>query len=574
MQAQPGVSQPGAEALVGALPNGHEVDRYRVERVLGRGGMATVYLVRHATLGTLHALKVLDLSSHLVRERLLLEGRVQARLRHPNLVSVSDVLDVHGAPGLLMEYVDGSSLDAWIAGNHPDLQTASQMFCGILSAMEQAHALGYVHRDLKPANVLLARDIGRWAPKVTDFGIAKVLHREDAGNQTQAGFPIGTPAFMAPEQVDRAQAVDERADIFSLGCILYQLVTHQQAFVGANMREVFNAVASGDYIDPAEHVPELPVALQQGIRGALQPALDARIPDCATLRRVLSGQQPWGAESTEPPNFQLPACALASAPVLEDDPTETEIPVPRVPSGLGPVIDPGPVGTADPAAGPWVNGPTLTMEAFEAAEEMNRGRVRRAAMLGALGAAAAVGLVWVVVGWVSGPEGRQPTADSPQLTASNPGEGFIPTRRVESEFDPDPEPVVEAAPPEPLARDGSVSPLSPSPSERQASGLPAHLRSPPRERGVEDEAASPAPATTRRAIPAEPATVSATGDHSELWLVDVSGRRRGVGSIPPGTYDLHATFPSGRTIERPGFLQLSAGETRTLRCSALMENCK
>ncbi len=551
-----GISAGGlvAEALVGALPAGHEVCRYRVERVLGRGGMATVYLVRHATLGTLHALKVLDVSSHLVRERLLLEGRVQARLRHPNLVSVTDVLDVHGAPGLLMEFVDGPTLDAWVAGNHPDLQTASQMFCGILSAMEQAHALGYVHRDLKPANVLLARDIGRWAPKVTDFGIAKALHRDDAGHGTQAGFPVGTPAFMAPEQVDRAQAVDERADIFSLGCILYQLVTHRQAFTGDNMREVFNAVASADYVDPVELVPELPVAMQQGLAGTLQPDVEQRIPDCATLRRVLSGQQPWGAETTEPPNFQLPACALAQPVLLEDDPTEIELSAPIVPVELGSGFEPS---SPAPGEGPFVNGPTLTIEAFEAAERMNRGRVRRTAVVSALVSAAAVGLAWVLFG--GEPDVVEVSAVEPVLVSE--------ALEVEAAA---PEPVVVV--PEPVAEPSPV-PLAPKAESRESS---PELREPVAERPVpspERRGPSSAPSAPTPK-PAPVATVTASGDHSELWLVDASGRRHPPGALAPGAYDLVAAFPSGRSIERPDFLQLEAGQARELRCSALMENCR
>lgn len=539
-------AQSGSPALVGSLATGHEVCRYRVERVLGRGGMATVYLVSHSTLGTLHALKVLDISSALVRERLLLEGRVQARLRHPNLVSVTDVLDVHGAPGLLMEFVEGPSLDAWIQGNRPDLQTASQMFCGILSAMEQAHALGYVHRDLKPANVLLKRDIGRWAPKVTDFGIAKVLHRDHAGHQTQAGFPVGTPAFMAPEQVSQAQAVDERADIFSLGCILYQLVTHRMAFPGDSMLEIFNATSEGRYVDPGELVPELPEALAQGIRGALAPDREARIPDCGTLRQVLSGQLPWGAETTSPPNFQLPACSIA--PMLqEDDPTEPDLQVPAVPAGLeqGLVLPRHPAGDDQ---GPFVSGPTLTMEAFEAAEELQRGRVRRVAVISALVSAALMGLVWLLVGSLGGERKlveHAPPVRPPVLVAE----------AVEIAAQAEPVPV-----PEPDLAPAPAPEIRPEPTPAPVA-RPATTARP---------SVAPRPVTTAHAT----GTVQVTGDHSAALLVDAAGEAHPSGALPPGTYDLEVRFPSGRSIQRASFLEVEAGRSYQVRCSALMENCR
>jgi serine/threonine protein kinase len=540
---------PGAEELTGALAIGHELSRYRVERVLGRGGMATVYLVRHTTLGTLHALKVLDMSSPIVRERLLLEGRVQARLRHPNLVSVTDVIDVHGAPGLLMEYVAGPDLEAWIHGNKPDLQSASQMFCGILSAMEQAHALGYVHRDLKPTNVLLARDIGRWTPKVTDFGIAKVLHREHAGHQTQAGFPVGTPSFMAPEQVKRAADVDERADIFSLGCILYQLVTHRLAFPGDNMLDVFNASSSGRYRDPAELVPELPESMCQGLRGALTADPEERIPDCGTLRRVLSGQQPWGAESTSPPNFQLPACALPNI-MAEEDPTQTELDLgpPLEPERLEPeqVVPRQP--SVGAGGGAWVSGPTLTLEAFEAAAVMQRSKTRRVAATSAVVAAVFMGLVWAGVSTLS---------DEPETALATETSAVQEPASVEAlapAAAPAPDPVVAAEPaPRPVA--------APEPrTSRQRPAAPVAVVS-------VTPASAPAPA------PAQ-GEVTASGDASSLWLVDATGQRHRPGSLAPGSYDLLATFPSGRSIERVDFLVVEPGGSHALRCSALMENCQ
>src|SRR5688500_13232778 len=138
------------------LAVGEEVDRYVVEALLGSGGMAVVYRVRHRTLATAHALKVLTNTVPQVRERLVAEGRIQAGLRHVNLVAVTDVLDVGGAPALLMDYVEGPALVAWIEERGPlPLADVEAIFGGILAGVAMAHARGLVHRDLKPGNVLL-----------------------------------------------------------------------------------------------------------------------------------------------------------------------------------------------------------------------------------------------------------------------------------------------------------------------------------------------------------------------------------------------------------------------------------
>ena len=139
---------------------GHTIDRYRIEALIGQGGMAAVYRARHAQLDSLHAVKVLFITAPQVRERLLREGKVQANLRHTNVVSVTDVLEVQGAPALVMEYVDGPALDHWLLNNKPTLDEALFLFRGILRGVSAAHERGVIHRDLKPANILLAVEGG------------------------------------------------------------------------------------------------------------------------------------------------------------------------------------------------------------------------------------------------------------------------------------------------------------------------------------------------------------------------------------------------------------------------------
>lgn len=274
---------------------GRNIDRYVVEKLLGRGAMAAVYRVRHRTLNTLHALKVLTLAGDRVRERLVQEGQVQAQLRHPNVLSVTDVLDVDGAPGLLMEFIDGPTLEGYIEAQALPLDQAESLFRGVLLGVAEAHGVGLVHRDLKPANVLVAYTSRGPVPKVADFGLAKVLADEEGGgglHRTRSGSTMGTPAYMAPEQIRDAKHVDHRADIFSLGAILYELVARRRPFEGEDILAVFNAVASGQY-RPLEGAPD---RVNLAVSGALTVRRDARIPDCETLLDVLDGKRTTWAD--------------------------------------------------------------------------------------------------------------------------------------------------------------------------------------------------------------------------------------------------------------------------------------
>ncbi|MCA9566574.1 MAG: protein kinase, partial [Myxococcales bacterium] len=130
------------------LATGATVDRYVVEGVLGEGGMAIVYLCRHVQLGTKHALKLLTMSSRAIKERLVQEGQVQASLRHPNIVAVTDIIVVNGAPGLVMEYIEGPSLDDLLDQQTLTYEQADVLVEGLLRGVAHAHSRGLVHRDL------------------------------------------------------------------------------------------------------------------------------------------------------------------------------------------------------------------------------------------------------------------------------------------------------------------------------------------------------------------------------------------------------------------------------------------
>ena len=266
---------------------GQHIDRYVVEGVIGEGGMATVYRVRHVDHGTPLALKVLTTWTRGIEDRLLQEGRLQAALVHPNLVQVRDVVQVGTAKGLLLELVEGPSLDRRLVEDPPTWDESLAIFAGILDGVEYAHARGVVHRDLKPSNVLL---VGGVVPKVADFGLARVLDDGTDARRTRTGVAMGTPAYMSPEQVRDAKNVDERTDIFALGCILYELVTGHRTFPGDDTFALFSAITAGNYPQPEDLRPDLPGPVGAAIRGCLAVDRDARIPDVATLRRVLAGE--------------------------------------------------------------------------------------------------------------------------------------------------------------------------------------------------------------------------------------------------------------------------------------------
>jgi len=274
-----------------ALQRGDRIERYEVVEVLGVGATAIVYKVRHVKLGTLHALKVLTLFSPSIQRRMLQEGRVQAGLQHKNVVSVYDVLDVNGAPGLLMQIVEGDSLEDLLRKHRPDLPEAIALFRGIVEGVKVAHDRGLVHRDLKPANVLLARTPRGLVPRVTDFGIAKVTSGLGTG-RTRTGVTMGTPRYMAPEQIRDAATVDARADIFSLGCILYELVTGHVAFPQDDLLTLYNAVCEGNYRPPARWLPGIPPNIEETIVACLTVDRDERVGDCRTLLELLDSDGP------------------------------------------------------------------------------------------------------------------------------------------------------------------------------------------------------------------------------------------------------------------------------------------
>lgn len=280
-----------------------------------------------------------------MERRLVQEGRVQASLRHPNIVTVMDIVAVDDACGLVLEYVDGPSLDRWLETNRPELPLALALFADIVRAVEQAHDHGIVHRDLKPANVLLATLSGQLVAKVADFGLARVFN-EGAGTRT--GATMGTLRYMAPEQVRDASTVDERADIFSLGCLLYEIVCGVPPFQSSDLVAYHQDIERGSWEPPSRRVPGLPSRVDDAVAACLAFHREARVPNTRALMTILDG-----VPRPSPSHVFAPAPVGATiSPSLIDGPEAGPFPAarqtPATPPGTTPPATSPPAATAPP----------------------------------------------------------------------------------------------------------------------------------------------------------------------------------------------------------------------------------
>lgn len=296
------------------LAKGSQVGNYIVESHLGGGGMAQLYRVRHAVLGTLHALKVLNSSFRemaAVRGRFLTEGMIAAKLNHPNVVKVTDTVSTAEVAGLVMELVMGPNLEQYIRKrkSSPTSEQIREIFLPLLSAVGAAHQRGIIHRDIKPANILLEERAGRWIPKITDFGIAKVV--SDNSNlvrnksATQADARMGTLSYMSPEQIRGATMVTAESDIFSLGATLYELATCEVAFEGHSDYEVMHRIVEGQQTKP-ELLARIDPLIAAAIKRSLQPHPEQRFRTCEEFAAALGGgldpelPAPLGSEMPRP----------------------------------------------------------------------------------------------------------------------------------------------------------------------------------------------------------------------------------------------------------------------------------
>ncbi|MFT4705575.1 MAG: serine/threonine protein kinase, partial [Bradymonadia bacterium] len=324
------------------LQTGDHVDRYQVEYFVGRGGLAEVYAVRHRVLETRHALKVLKRAHPEQVKRLILEGRVQARIDHPNIVPVRDVFDVGASPALLMPLVDGPALLQVLAARPLTVAEAGALLRGIVAGVGHIHHHDLVHRDIKPGNVLLEVRGRRLVPRVSDFGLVKEV-RLDMRRTASAGF-LGTPAYAAPEQLQAKQDIDARADIWSLGVLLFEMLTGELPF---NARGLLALSAEETMISSPP--PPRPKGLSDGWYALLCDLLETKVE-----RRLQSA----GEVQTRLDELMVPVAGDAEALLLRSPLGGTVLPIrhamaSRRPATLDATPMPAPtVAPEPPDAGP------------------------------------------------------------------------------------------------------------------------------------------------------------------------------------------------------------------------------
>ena len=269
------------------MKSGDQFGNYVVLDVLGAGAAATVWRVRHALLQSNHALKVLSVESAALRGRLVQEGRIQAELVHPNIVRVTDVVDLGGPVGLVMDFVEGVSLRELLETEGKMAPgEALEIFRQILSAMAAAHAAGILHRDLKPDNILLSQEHGNVVVRITDFGIAKVLSGVLRAGDTRDGTMMGSPGYMAPEQIEDASSASPRSDLFAAGSILYEMLTGAPPFDGTAI-ERMDKTRSGAFVPLRKAVPSVSPHIADAIDACLQRDPSLRPASVADLRERL-----------------------------------------------------------------------------------------------------------------------------------------------------------------------------------------------------------------------------------------------------------------------------------------------
>jgi len=239
-------------------------DRYVLEQELGRGGMATVYLAREARGQRAVAVKVMHpgLVADIGAERFLREMEIAASLAHPLIVPLSESGHAGGVPYYIMPYVEGESLYARLQRERQlPLEAALQITHDVAAALGYAHGRGVLHRDVKPENILLAG--GR--ALVADFGLARAIGAADYRRLTETGVIVGTVFYMSPEQLREDRGLDQRADIYSLGCILFEMLMGGPPFTGRSLTEVATRILRAP-------VPSVSQA-RAGVPGSVDAAL-------------------------------------------------------------------------------------------------------------------------------------------------------------------------------------------------------------------------------------------------------------------------------------------------------------
>ena len=519
------------------LTPGSHVERYVVEELVGRGATSEVYRVRHTTLGVTRALKVLTDDTPVSRFRFDREIRVLARLKHPNVIRVYDVLAVDDHPALLMEYGAGGSLRRRLERGPIPVEDALVLFRGIVAGVAAAHEIGVLHRDLKPENILIEEVDGVLVPRVADFGIARAPTGGDAAGLTTTGNVVGTPGFLAPEVLAGTGSQDERVDVFSLGCILYELVCGVPPFRRATAFQTQLANFHVEYTPPERLQPALPPAARDTLMGCLVADPERRLRSCAAVLECLDGRRAPVA-----PDFW-------AAPV-------SAIRVPRdAPEGAS--ARPGPRRETTR----WRAGPTLVGVG--------------AGLLALAGVGA--GLFWMVGG--SGADEASARVEDPP---DEPGVVSLVAPMADVVEPPLPALPYVAPGPDPSAHvvvPGAAGEVEPPVSVQVPRSAVEDHGGGERRVGVAPIGAGPLAVAPTPGPLAEPVATVTWDGASALWLRAGSGQESpgrlvpGSRQVVPGSYRVLASFDGGAPVDA-GTVRLAAGDIVHIHCEQDFFQCR
>jgi tRNA A-37 threonylcarbamoyl transferase component Bud32 len=407
---------------VGSIVNG----KYRLARLLGDGGMGSVYEAHHAVLGNRVAIKVLH--PELARrtglvDRFLQEARLAAQIRSPHIVQVIDVdRTPDGHAYIVMELLEGEPLSSVLERQRKlSIAVACEYTTQVLEALEAAHALGVIHRDLKPENVFVTFAGGKPVVKLIDFGIAKARRNDPQNkNLTVAGIVMGTAEYMAPEQARSADKVDARADIYAVGVLLYEMIAGARPIDGDDARVIALKVERGEVVPLVRAAPEVPREIAGLVHRAMAPRPELRFATATEMRLALQsamdGKRPATASMAAAPanvagpsrTVQLPSAGLHNgrgATSAEAEPPVDTVRSPPVATALAP-----PFGAAGPPPRPE-----------ERARRRRRGPLIALVMVPVLLGAAIVGVLVATGTWAGG-TGAEP----PPATIESPGSAAAP----------------------------------------------------------------------------------------------------------------------------------------------------
>jgi serine/threonine protein kinase len=318
------------------------IGRYEVERLLGEGGMGVLYLARDPVIDRHVAIKLLRVNGEDLRRRFMREAQSAGRLQHPNIVTVYDVGDHDGQLYIAMEYIDGDTLATLIRDDVPFSPIRKlDIIDEVADGLGYAHQRGIIHRDIKPANLMISR---AGLVKVLDFGIARLSHRDSA--EVDGPTLIGTPAYMAPEQLERAE-VDARSDIYAVGLVMYELFSGRRAFVGANTADVLQQVLASQPTPIDRLVPEIDPELARVITRAMARQPLDRYQDLQSMRKELARARRRAMQASADD-----ATIVVSAPITGPVTSPVHPPGRSIPVTVVPPPAPTPTTPTRPGTGP------------------------------------------------------------------------------------------------------------------------------------------------------------------------------------------------------------------------------